>query len=187
VLVKNGTPVAPGEPLVRLVGEGPLWAKARFVVRPGQELVGAKPVALRIGGQRVELGTGAELLSTRPIVDQNTQIASWTASLGDLAAADDQRIAVKPGMAAVMLVRVGVPQERLAVPLAAVTEINTFPFIFVQTGGESFHKRRVSLGVRDGGFVEVLEGVSAGERVVTRGGFDIHLAAVMGSVVSHRH
>lgn len=182
VLAGNGAPVAPGEPLVRLVGDGPLWAKARFVQRPGPALAGARPVALRIAGRRIDLGPGAELLSSQPIVDQDTQLASWTAKLGAL---DDG--ALQPGVAGVLLVRVGEPVERVAVPEDAVVEINTQSYVFVQTGGESFHKRGVSLGVRDGGFIEVLAGVSAGERIVTRGGFDIHLAAVMGTVESHRH
>jgi hypothetical protein len=33
----------------------------------------------------------------------------------------------------------------------------------------------------------VISGVTKGERIVTRGGFDIHLAALMGTVESHRH
>lgn len=183
VLVDNGAPVAPGEPLLRLLGEGPLWAKARFVHRPGRLLVGASPVALRIAGERIALDD-AELLSSQPIVDQDTQLASWTAKLGSIEGAETP---IKSGVVAVLLVRVGAPDNRLAVPVSAVVEINTHPYVFVQTGGESFQKRRVEVGVRDGGFVEVLHGVKKGERVVTRGGFDIHLAAVMGTVESHRH
>jgi multidrug efflux pump subunit AcrA (membrane-fusion protein) len=68
-----------------------------------------------------------------------------------------------------------------------VVEINTRPFVFVQTGGEEFEKRPVRAGDSDGGFVEILSGVAAGERVVTEGGFDIHLSALMGTVESHRH
>jgi membrane fusion protein, heavy metal efflux system len=184
VLVANGAPVAAGEPLLRLLGDGPLWARSRFVARPGEDFTGAAPVGFRIADRRIALGAGAELLSSQPIVDQRTQLASWTASLG---AISTEPRPLKPGMAGVLLVRLGPERERLAVPEAAVTEIDTRPYVFVQTGGESFDKRRVVLGVRDGGFVEVVEGVSPGERVVTRGAFDVHLAAVMGTVASHRH
>jgi multidrug efflux pump subunit AcrA (membrane-fusion protein) len=57
----------------------------------------------------------------------------------------------------------------------------------VQTGGESFVKRRVALGTTDGVFTEISSGVADGERVVTEGGFDIHIASLSGTVESHRH
>jgi multidrug efflux pump subunit AcrA (membrane-fusion protein) len=66
-------------------------------------------------------------------------------------------------------------------------EIDTHSYVFVQIGGESFEKRRVALGRRDGAFVEVVSGIEPGERVVTLGGFDVHLASLSGTVESHRH
>ncbi len=186
VWVDNGAPVAPGQPLVQLLGDGPMWARARFVSRPDHHFTGATPVALRVGGEHLELGDEATFLSPLPLVDAATQLSSWMAGLGELAGVEGAA-SLKPGTAAVLLVRVGAPTVRLAVPESAVTEINTHRYVFVQTEGESFHKRRVVTGARDGGFVEVLEGVRAGERVVTRGAFDIHLSAVMGTQESHRH
>jgi hypothetical protein len=35
--------------------------------------------------------------------------------------------------------------------------------------------------------VQIVTGLEAGERIVTRGGYDIHLAALMGTIESHRH
>ncbi len=180
VLVEHGGPVHPGEPLVRLRGSGTLWARARFVARHDVVWEGASPAALRLGGQRTALGHEAGFLSPRPFVDPSSQLATWTASLG-------AHEGLAPGATGVLLVRIGEAVERVAVPESAVVEINTVPFVFVQTGGESFLQRRVTTGERDGGYVEIVEGVEPGERVVTRGAFDIHLAAVMGTVESHRH
>jgi membrane fusion protein, heavy metal efflux system len=53
--------------------------------------------------------------------------------------------------------------------------------------GEHFERRLVTLGRADGPWIQVVSGVQAGERVVTRGGYDIHLAALMGTIESHRH
>jgi multidrug efflux pump subunit AcrA (membrane-fusion protein) len=80
-----------------------------------------------------------------------------------------------------------VPQLLLAIPRGAVVEINTRSYVFVQADGEHFEKRAVTLGRQDGPWVEVSSGVAKGERVVTHGGFDIHLASLMGTVESHRH
>jgi cobalt-zinc-cadmium efflux system membrane fusion protein len=81
----------------------------------------------------------------------------------------------------------GEPERLLSVPRQAVTEINTRPYVFVQVDGEHFERRAVSLGRSDGPWVQVISGLGPGERVVTRGGYDIHLAALMGTVESHRH
>ena len=70
----------------------------------------------------------------------------------------------------------------------AVVEINTRPYVFVQVDGEHFEKRAVTVGQADGPFVADRErAFRKGERVVTRGGFDIHLASLMGTIESHRH
>ena len=76
---------------------------------------------------------------------------------------------------------------RIVVPRGAVVEIDTRPYVFVQIDGEHFEKRAVQVGPPDVGFIPILRGVEKEERVVTVGGFDIHLAAVMGTVESHRH
>jgi membrane fusion protein, heavy metal efflux system len=94
---------------------------------------------------------------------------------------------LRPGGTAVLSVRLGQPERLLAVPRQAVVEINTRPYVFVQVDGEHFEKRAVTLGRADGPWQQILSGVKSGERVVTRGGYDIHLAALMGTIESHRH
>jgi multidrug efflux pump subunit AcrA (membrane-fusion protein) len=61
------------------------------------------------------------------------------------------------------------------------------PVVFVQAAGETFLRRPVRLGIREGGYVQVLEGVSRGERVVARGAHLIRLAAMSGQVPAHGH
>lgn len=82
---------------------------------------------------------------------------------------------------------VGEPTLRLAVPREAVVETSGQLVVFVQDGGESFTRRRVELGEADATHVEVLSGVSEGERVVSLGAFDVHVASLTGSLESHKH
>ena len=56
------------------------------------------------------------------------------------------------------------------------------PVAFVQVSGETFEKRDLILGIRDGDWVEVRSGVAAGERVVTHGAFAIRLASVSSAI-----
>ena len=76
---------------------------------------------------------------------------------------------------------------RPTVPESAIVDDGGRPVVFVQVEGEAFASRPVTLGNRDGGNVQVLEGVRAGERVVTRGANFIRLAARSGQVPAHGH
>jgi membrane fusion protein, heavy metal efflux system len=74
-----------------------------------------------------------------------------------------------------------------AVPESAIVDDGGRPVVFIQTAGETFLRKPVQLGLREGGYVQVLEGVSPGERVVTRGAHLIRLAAMSNQVPAHGH
>lgn len=76
---------------------------------------------------------------------------------------------------------------RLVVPITAVVDDAGRPIVFVQTGGESFERRPVTLGVREADVVQVLEGVKAGERVVSTGAHFVRLASLSTQVPAHGH
>ena len=73
------------------------------------------------------------------------------------------------------------------VPESAIVDDGGRPIVFVQAAGESFLRKPVRLGIREGGAVQVLEGLSAGERVVTRGAHLIRLASMSSQVPAHGH
>jgi len=73
------------------------------------------------------------------------------------------------------------------IPQSAVVDDAGTPVVFVQAGGESFTRRGVKLGIRDGDQIEVLEGVQAGDRVVSRGAYLVRLAALSTQIPAHGH
>ena len=82
----------------------------------------------------------------------------------------------------------GKTRERmLAVPKTAVLMEAGRPYVFVQTGGERFARRFVDVGVRDGDLVGLRGGVTAGERVVTRGSYDVQLASAAKGLAAEGH
>jgi membrane fusion protein, heavy metal efflux system len=187
VLVPNGEPVEAGAVLLRLAGTDHVWLRSRFVARPLGELANAVPTAVRLSdGRRVELKSRAQFMSAQPIVDPQTRLATWVVDVSP-GTAPEADADLRPGAAVVVTVRAGTPRKVLAVPRKAVVEISTRPYVFVQPSGESFFKRRVEVGASDGDWVEIRSGVEPGERVVTEGGFDVHIASLGGTVESHRH
>ncbi len=77
--------------------------------------------------------------------------------------------------------------KALSVPESAVIDDGGRPVLFVQLDGESFARRAVRLGARASGYVQILDGIRPGERVVTRGAYLIRLAALSDTVPAHGH
>ena len=77
--------------------------------------------------------------------------------------------------------------DALVVPVSSLVEEQGIFYVYVQTGGESFQKREVKLGASDGLNVQVLEGISENERVVTKGGYQIKLSSASGALPAHGH
>jgi len=73
------------------------------------------------------------------------------------------------------------------VPESAIVDDGGRPVIFIQEAGETFLRRPVKLGIREGGSVQVLEGAWPGERVVTRGAHLVRLSAMSSQAPAHGH
>jgi len=75
----------------------------------------------------------------------------------------------------------------LVIPVSALMEEQGKFYVYVQLGGESFQKREVKLGASDGINVQLLSGVSEGERVVIKGAYQIKLSTASGTLPAHGH
>jgi cobalt-zinc-cadmium efflux system membrane fusion protein len=78
-------------------------------------------------------------------------------------------------------------REALAIPHSALVEEGGWFVAYVQLGGETFEKRELRLGIRDGDWVQVLSGLKEGERIVTRGAYAIRLSTATGAIPAHGH
>lgn len=69
---------------------------------------------------------------------------------------------------------------------AVLTEAGR-PYVFIQTGGESFQRRYIEVAAREGNLVGVRSGIKPGERVVTRGAYDVQLASAASGLPAEGH
>jgi multidrug efflux pump subunit AcrA (membrane-fusion protein) len=97
----------------------------------------------------------------------------------------DHRMRV--GQSVNLFVETARAEETLAIPGAAIVEEDGRPIAFVQVGGETFQKRDLTVGIRDGNWVQVLSGITEGERVVTKGAYAVRLASVSSAIPAHGH
>lgn len=79
------------------------------------------------------------------------------------------------------------PQLTTAIPESALVDDSGVDVVYVQSGGESFERRPVRIGIRDGDYVEVLDGVRPGEWIVERGAYLVKLASSSTDAIGHGH
>ena len=91
------------------------------------------------------------------------------------------------GMALEVYVATAQVEEALVIPMAAVVEADGGAVAFVQVAGETFARRDLTLGIRDGGVVQVVSGLTPGDRVVTQGAYAVRLASVSSTLPAHGH
>ncbi len=94
---------------------------------------------------------------------------------------------LRPGMALSLEVETGRVEDAKVVPASALVDEGGQVVAFVQVSGETFAKRTVTIGLSEGDRVQVLSGLAAGERVVTKGAYALRLASVATSIPAHGH
>ncbi len=94
---------------------------------------------------------------------------------------------LRVGQSVNLVVETARAEDTLAVPSAAIVEEDGRPIAFVQVGGETFQKRDLTLGIRNGNWVQVVSGIAEGERVVTQGAYAVRLASVSSAIPAHGH
>ncbi|MBA4251813.1 MAG: hypothetical protein C0442_08835 [Chlorobiaceae bacterium] len=95
---------------------------------------------------------------------------------------------IKVGMYAEVFLKIGDVVNHISIPQSAIVNEDGIQTVYVQLEGEAFEKRIVKTGIVDAGFVQVLEGLNEGERVVTVGAYQVRLATLsVDSAIGHGH
>jgi multidrug efflux pump subunit AcrA (membrane-fusion protein) len=172
--------VEAGWKLFDLLDLSTVWIEARVYE---QDL----PRLSKVSEAIIELPGSDERVATRRVVSEGGSLdaASRTMPVVFEAANPGGRMRIGASVTAWIATRNRVSAP--AVPISALVDEDGTMVAYVQTGGESFERRRLNLGIRDGGFVEVKEGLQIGERMVTMGAYKVRLAAASSQIPAHGH
>lgn len=102
---------------------------------------------------------------------------------------NNDRLLLKPGMLLTAKL-ITAEREALMIPESALVQRNTEVFVYTLADGRA-SRRAVKHGIRDGGWVEILSGLSEGEEVITEGvikvrnGSPVNTAANLSSRQQH--
>lgn len=176
-----GEQVAAGEAILEITNLDTVWVEAPIFERdlglisknvrasfttaafPGQEFRGAV----------VDVGK---------VVDESRRAAMVVFSV------PNRGQALRVGMQADVRVDVGESVTAMMIPREAVLEDEGKKFVYVLLSGEEFQRREVRLGPESGARIAVLEGLKAGERVVTQGALQLKLHELNpGEGPAHTH
>ncbi len=181
VAVAPGAYVAEGAQMFRVVDLSSLWLEVHVTETHIGQLSGVRGVWFEVEGLGTFETRAEDIVTIAGVLDERTRTLPLIVRVPN----PDGRLRV--GMFATAHVVTGAAREVVAVPLSAVLYEGGLHVAYIQTGGESYERRSLRLGERDGDWVEVREGVALGERVVSVGAYAVRLAASAAQVPAHGH
>ena len=160
--VVEGARAEAGTTLYRIGSLGRVWIQAAIPERDAARVSVGQSAAVRVDAVSEPLA--ARLTFIAPVVDDKTR------TIGARLEVANPRLALKPGMFAEVAIDVplGTP---LSVPDAAVLMSGEHHYVFVDRGGGRFEPVEIRVGALAGDYLEVREGLGAGERVATAATF----------------
>lgn len=75
----------------------------------------------------------------------------------------------------------------LTLPRTALTEEQGSFFVYRQLDAECYEKQLVTTGADNGREVQILSGIHAGDKIVTRGAYQVKLASATNAIPGHSH
>jgi len=185
VRIASGAFAQEGALLFHIIDRRVLWLELHISESEAAHLVSPSGAAFQVDGMEqnfeVVAGKNGRLIAVGGVVDAATRTLPVVFEFTP----QDERLRI--GMAVKAQVFAGAPREAVAIPAEAVLDENGMATVFAMRSGESFERRPVRLGARDGDWVEVVEGLDAGARVVSRGVWLIKLAATKTGEIGHGH
>ncbi len=183
-----GSYLKKGQPVFHVIDPERLWLKSRIPESDALRLIEADgawfslpniddPFVITTKGENAN----GRVIAFGQAIDPRTRTVPLILEFAN----PEQKL--RTGMLVEAHVFTGKTTDGVAVPQSAIVRDSGVPVVYVEVGGESFERRVVQLGIRDGDYIEVRNGVTSGERVVSRGAYLVKLAASGPAEAGHGH
>lgn len=161
-LVSLGDYVTPATSLTSLQTVDPQRASFEVPERYAQELAEGQTVSFRVAAI-----SGREFTGTVDFVDPRVQLPGRTITVK--AVVENPERLLRPGMFVEARLATKVRPNAVVVPEEAILPLGGTNYVWAITEENTANRIEVELGVRRPGYVEIRNGLSAGDRVVTGG------------------
>ena len=167
--VVTDRPLYPGEtapssvPLITVMNLAQIVARAHIDQQEASQLKVGDPATISVPGQPGAVKGKVSLVS--PALDPNsTTVEVWVQ-------APNPGERLKPGSDVLVQIVAQSIAHAIAIPAEALLTSEGDSSVIILDNDNKPHKKKVKVGIRDGGDVQITEGLQGGERVVTVGAF----------------
>ena len=185
VSVTSGAFVAEGAPLIHIANTARLWLEARVPESEIGRLGVPTGASFSVDGYErmfaIDSGKNGRLIAVGGVVD------AMTRTVPAIFEFNNPDNALRLGMTVKAQLFAGQAKEAVMVPASAVQDESGTQAVYVQIGGESFERRLVRTGIRDGEQIEIVAGLEAGQRIVSKGAYLIRLSTSKTGPSGHGH
>ena len=175
VNVASGSYVEEGDTLFYIINPATLWLDTHIAEADIAQLETPDRVDFKATGYKdkfqIKLGETGKLISYGQVIDTVSRTLHVTFEF------NNAKLNLPAGLLVQARIYSGKKIRSIAVPETALIDDNGQNVVFVHSGGESFERRVLRLGLHDQGYIQVISGLKEGERVVTTGAYLIHLAS----------
>ena len=180
--VANGDYVSQGIAMVTVGTHQSRLLKTQIAPSYGLTMANAQSIwyQTKDGEWRNVAASGGSILSISKDVDNNRPLISVFAKVND-------DVDMPEGSLTQVQIAIGNATHNIMIPVSALLEDYGSYSVMVQLSGESFERRLVKIGKRNGENVEILQGLKVGEVVVTTGAYQVKMASMSGSTPVHGH
>ncbi len=172
-----GRKVGPGDRLFEIIDLSDVWLEADVFEKDLSLVKTGRIVRVSVSAWPGETFTGV-ISHVGDVLNESTR------TVRILAAIDNREGRLKPGMYADTGIVVGEKENALVVPRESVLDDENLKIVFVREPA-GYHRHVVRTGISDGPYIEIIDGLSAGDIVVTRGAYQLKSRARMATVDPH--
>ncbi|WEF13366.1 efflux RND transporter periplasmic adaptor subunit [Pectobacterium actinidiae] len=174
--VRQGMQLSPAQPLFELASLNPVWIDVDYPEAQAAQLTLGNDISATNSAWpgKTFHGKISELL---PVLDSTTRTLKARIVL------DNPQQQLKPGMYLTVQLSHSQAQLRLAIPQEALLVSGSQNRVLLSDGSGHFTPRNVTVGASLGDWVEIIDGLKAGDNVVTSGQFLIDSEASLRSAL----
>ncbi|WCG81985.1 efflux RND transporter periplasmic adaptor subunit [Pectobacterium sp. A5351] len=162
--VRQGMQLSPAQPLFELASLNPVWVDVDYPETQAAQLTLGSDISAtsRAWPDKTFHGKISELL---PVLDSTTRTLKARVVL------DNPQQQLKPGMYLTVQLSHAQAEPRLAIPQEALLVSGSQNRVLLSDGNGHFTPRNITAGASLGDWVEIIDGLKAGDSVVTSGQF----------------
>lgn len=166
--INVGELVDPGKPLFTIADLHSVWLTASVYEKDMSKVADGQPIELTVEGFPGKVFKGT-LNFVAESVNPDTRTLSVRAEVAN------PGVKLKPDMFGTMKILVG-KQVVLTVPSSAIQDAGDSQVVYVPLGQGNYEERPIKPGAKAGDYAEILKGLAPGEKVVSKGSFELRSA-----------